>query len=166
VRATYKKPPPLSVLDKSSRDKKLRAAMKKCAVALQDHDIAPAAWALFSCEVWRDTNSTRRPPPQAWVWLESRVDQHHGWFRHGWRGNDIGHRVLMGEAGREAMRRWSELQNELRGARAMTPDTVAPIVAKWFPDGTYDHLKERAAFEAKRTQRDLNERALAGEWVY
>lgn len=50
--------------------------------ALKEHSIVPAAWAIWSCEVWQrsPTGDGKRPPIQ-WVWNAKRIEEKRGWFR-------------------------------------------------------------------------------------
>ncbi len=48
--------------------------------ALQEHDIAPAAWAAWSVDLWH-AKEDKKAPPLMWVWGAKRIEDRRGWFR-------------------------------------------------------------------------------------
>jgi len=144
---------------------KERTNLLDCAAAMLDEDIAPAMWAMFSCEVWSQYQDSKGAPPRRWMFSVERVQKHHGWFHNGWDGA-LARRVITTATQKDLGRRWYALQDAVRLERPVGPVAVAAVVERFFPDGLYSHLCERSMFETKRMQRELNERAANGVWVW
>lgn len=131
---------------------------------LSDYDIAPAAWAAFSVEVWKRHESSKKPPPINWMFAPNRIEERREWFEEE-EGAYNGGRVVYGEAAQDLMRRYVQMLGTLTWAKK-TEVEVKKVVERFFPDGLYDRLLAVAREQARDDQRLLDEAVVRGEWVW
>jgi hypothetical protein len=103
----------------------------RAARLMVEHELPPAAWALFMCDVHRDYTKNARGdrPALPWVYSTKRIAQWRGWF-----GKEAptygGGRLVYGKRLRTLLRRYEAMRRELH----RTPEAdVSEIVAKHFP---------------------------------
>lgn len=142
------------------------------AEALVEHEIPPAAWALWSVDVkLGHSDDETKPPPITWVFNRKRIEANHGWFW-GTKG-PIGGRVVTTPSYRELTRRFEAMQRDLLArwdhepyVAADQPEVVRPIIAKHFPGDSFAELCERARGEAAARRAELKTAARRGEWLW
>lgn len=140
---------------------KLLAAAKM----VLDLGLSPIAWAAWSIDVWREHNAkAKKPPPVQWVFAESRLTERVGWFRRD--SGYAGGRIELGAVARNLLARYSSMQAELVGAQDHSAVTIQTIVEHWFPGSLFEDLVDRARVEAAEIQRELNNKAERGEWLW
>jgi hypothetical protein len=136
--------------------------MVNAAEMLIKHEIAPAAWAAWTIDVWRQ-GGQKDDPPITLVWAAGMIEKKRGWF-----GREcatyMGGRVLFGEKHRELLRRWTSMGYAL--LREPDPSAAPAIVERWFPGATYDVLVRAATVEAATKTAELRERMESGEWLW
>lgn len=157
VKARYGKPP------WNSGTEKIRGAALACAAKLQEHSIAPAAWAAFSCDVWRTYGDGKKPPPARWVWSAKRVEERHGWF-----SSDLatyqGGNCRFSPSHLELAARWESMN--LQCMHAATDEEAEAVVARVLPKSLFDQLAARAREESAKIQADLRRRVERGEFLW
>lgn len=132
---------------------------------LADYDIAPAAWAAFSVEVWRRYEGAKKPPPINWMFAPNRIEERREWFE-AEEGAYDGGRLIHGEAAQDMMRRYAQMQGALTWSQARTEEEVRKVVERFFPNGLYDRLLAKAHEQAQDDQRRMTEAVARGEWVW
>jgi hypothetical protein len=127
-------------------------------------DIAPGAWCIFSCRVWRTTRPGQagKVPPVPWVFSGNRLTKRAGWFW-SYQGNDFGGRAVMGPKLKDLAHRYARMQHALDGLRTDEPQVVREVVERFFPDGLYDQLVVEARDEAAQTTASIKRRVAEGD---
>jgi hypothetical protein len=153
-----------SVLSNAARVKPL----VECAKKLVEQKIAPAAWAAWSCDVWRHFSEKKgrgkvKAPVLQWVFTAKRVEDNHGWF-HAEESSFTGTRVVFGDAAREAMYLHQRVKQMLYEA----PDEAAArlILARELPAGRLDGMIRLAHKEADAERTRLRAAVESGEWIW
>jgi len=132
---------------------------------MREMEIPPAAWAMFSMDVWRKFGKGKASmPPIAWMFSEKRMADREGWFRHE-EGGYHDSRIIYGDAAQDIMRRWAGMYGALVRALSTGGDLSA-VVGRFFPDGMYDKLIDRANREAADDQLVLNKAMVRGDWIW
>ena len=134
----------------------------EAAKMLQQHDIAPASWAAFSCDVWKKYGKGPKPSLQ-WVFAAKRIEANHDWFKSEL-SSYTGRRVVFGDAAREVMNRYQRLQMRLRGAT--TEKEALAMVEQELPADSYKRLIEAARKEADAERTRLRVAVGRGEWLW
>lgn len=152
------------VLRGDLRGTKHWAAFVGAAEALIEHNIPPAAWAAFSCDVWKKF-SARGPrptrgkgwPPVAWVFSAKRIEERRGWFR-AEESDYSGGRAIFGPKHKDLMYRFARLDWVLGDPRVRD---VGAVVEQFFPGNLYEELVNAARAEAadyrERFKRQIRE---------
>lgn len=135
----------------------------EAARALIEHEIPPAAWALWYIDAWRehvDEGLSKKAPPVHTVFSAKRINERRGWFR---RESEsyLGGRVLIGKVYKQLLDRYTAMYREL----PRTSDPAA-LFAKHFPDGEYNRLLEAARQESLEDQARLRRLVARGEFVW
>jgi hypothetical protein len=130
------------------------------ASALMAMDVAPAAWAVFSVDVWLRYETSKKPPPPKWMFLPSRIEERHGWFE-GDCGNALGGRVVFGEKAQVLVKRYTAAREQV-----MLTGDVARAVARWFPGDSYSQMVSEVQKEALEVQAHINWRVERGDWLW
>lgn len=159
-----------------------RKVLVKAAALLLEHEVSPLRWAEFSFEGWakggepadegqepadegKAKGSGRgRPravrPPLRWVYAEKRVAGKSGWARSALERR--GSSVVVTRALRSLIAKWQQMMVAvLRGEVA--PEDAG---AKFFPDGLYERLVEKARSEGRREQDRINTDIAAGKYLW
>jgi hypothetical protein len=148
--------------------------MVEAAGCMLEHEIAPAAWLAFSFDVWdeqqcKNGKGRRRklkPPPLTWAYSPDRLNARRGWFRTALANLVLGGQLTFLPAHRELVGRHARMRAALLRMQNPTNTEVAAVVARFFPDGCYAQLAERACNESKAQQVKLKRRAARGEWIW
>lgn len=137
------------------------AMMAECAEALLAEDIAPAAWAAWSVDLWRSSRGKDRPPPVRWCLSPKRVEEKAGWFRSE-EGGYSGGRVVTGRMHARLWEKWNGMAQEMGD-----PDNdPAEVLERWFPGDLYERMHEAAQWEAEDYQRRLNRQKAEGRFIW
>jgi hypothetical protein len=139
------------------------ALLVEAAQFMLDHEIAPAAWAAWSCDMWKVHHTTKKPPPVAWVFGTKRLAERRGWFEAEERSY-MGGSVKYGRVQEKLIRRYLTMRFEIHNACAW--DDPAPFVAKWFPDDLFERMVAAAKAEVARAQEKLRAAADRGEFLW
>lgn len=125
--------------------------------------IAPAGWAAFSIDVWRDRVGKGNPPIN-WVYQLSRIEEHAGWYRR--EAPHSSRRAVYSKAAQVMFERYRRMRLELTQVGAQTRRDILPVVARWFPDDLYDRLAAAARRRAAEDQQLILQRAQRGDWLW
>jgi hypothetical protein len=121
-------------------------------------ELAPAAWAAWSMDVWKVYAERTRPPTVAWVYGPKRLAEKRGWFESE-ETSYLGGTLLPTPKRDALFRRYMSLRYAIHNARAWSDP--APFVAKFFPDDLFDRLVGEARAEVERVkarvQREVDE---------
>ncbi len=147
------------------------------AVVFREQEIAPAAWAAFSCDVWRSYSAKRRKvPPINWVFAAGRIEERLGWFRRE-EGSYRGGRLLFSEEQAELLRRVEAvtrlmlpaLRKEVAAGRRPTAGLLASVgcdlLDEWLPGG-FDDWLIRARRAGERDAERIRLMVDQGEFVW
>jgi hypothetical protein len=145
---------------KSKLYPKLISAAKK----MRDMEIAPAAWAMFSYEMWGNFGEKKGNPPLAWMFSESRMEKHENWFN-AEAGRYCGPRPILGGMAQDILRAWGEMEYVMMDARVKGKDLGA-IFAEYFPTGIYVKAIELSLKECAETQAALNKQCARGDFIW
>lgn len=162
---TYRLPPELKMVDANLP---LLAAAGRLLAA---EEIAPAAWAAWSVDIWRDyvasRSSNENPPRPAYVFGAKRLEDPRvrGWFaREG--GAAAGGRVIFTPEHRALVLRWQRMKHEAMRRGAVTAEELSAVAFRWWPPGAFDAAVRRARDAASREERALRDRVERGEFVW
>ncbi len=137
----------------------------EAAELLRDHDIAPAAWAMFSVDAWLKYGIGKGLPRLNWVFSPKRVEDHHEWFG----GEEVHYtarRAVHGRAAQELIRRHHRMRIDLASSGAQTEEEVKVVVDRYLPGSLYDDLAQKARERATDDQVRISDAAARGEWVW
>lgn len=150
-----------------------------------EHEIPPAAWAVFRLEVLRHAHK-KKPGDQIEMhepvegsgpfkvptlpvlmsekWLADK--QRRGWFRRefstwGWRG-----KVITTSSRDILMQLWSGLQSDLDSVSDLTVEKARALYQLRFPGDLLSTLIQRAESEARERQNHYDVLAARGEWLW
>ena len=150
-----------------------------------EHEVPPAAWAVFRLEVLRHAHK-KRPGDQIEMnepvegtgpfkvptlpvlmsaqWLAEKGRR--GWFRRefsswGWRG-----KVIMTSARETLVNLWSALQRDLDAVSDLTVEKARALYELRFPGDLLSTLVQRAESEARERQNHYDVLAARGEWLW
>ena len=132
---------------------------------LIEHEIPPAAWVLFMCDVhWSyKQNAKSKRPALLWVYAPKRINRWRGWY-----GREAstygGGRLIHGQRLRLLLRRYESMRRELH----RSPDAdVAKIVAQHFPvHDSYAQAVAAARQEAASLRERYELRVARGEVLW
>jgi hypothetical protein len=135
---------------------------------LAEHEIAPAAWCAWSCDVWGKygdkgvkPGKARSAPPVAWVFGVKRIEERRGWFRSE-EGSYEGGRIVHGPKQKELMWRYARMHHAL-GERGVD---VRAVVDDFFPGELYAELLAAAKGEAAEYRALLTRQAREGAFLW
>jgi hypothetical protein len=126
-------------------------------------EIAPAAWAAWSCDVWKQYNSNKKPPPVPWVFSAKRITERRGWFA-AEEESYMGGRIIMGPVKRALLEQYMAMRFAIDEAAAWA--NPARIVAQFFPGDAYDQAVKAARAEVAKQQADLRRDADSGAFLW
>jgi hypothetical protein len=138
---------------------------------LAAEEIAPAAWAAWSVDIWRDyvasRSSNENPPRLAYVFGAKRLEDPRvrGWFANEG-GAAAGGRVIFTPEHRALVLRWQRMRFDVMRRGAVTPEELSAVASRWWPPGAYDAAVRRAREAASREERALRDRVERGEFVW
>ncbi len=130
---------------------------------LEEHEIAPIAWAAWSCDIWREYNTSTAPPPVAWVFGPKRVAERRGWFESS-AGAYAGGRIIMTPAKRKLVESWTRMRLTIDRAQAWADPSA--IADEFFPGDSFARLVALARDEAATEQASLRSRADRGVFLW
>lgn len=164
-KATYRLPPESVMVEREL------PLLTSAVALLTSEEIAPAAWAAWSVDVWRDYVASKsngeNPPRLSYVFGAKRLGDHkvRGWFaREG--GAAAGGRVIFTPEHRALVLRWQRMKMDASRRGAVTPSELAAVADRWFPPGAFDAAVRRARESASREERALRDRVERGEFVW
>lgn len=162
------------------KQSKYYRSLTDAAETLRDLDIAPGAWAAFSCDVWKEYAQGKakgKPPPVNFVFSSKRIHEKRGWFRRE-QGSYSGGRVLFSVEHREVMSRHQAVVQLRRRVlvklakehgedipTAAAKDALTALVEEWFPGG-YDEWLQRARERGEDDQQRLARMVAEGQYVW
>lgn len=137
--------------------------------AMFEAEVAPAAWAAWSCDVFRaytpPNMSTREPPPMRWVYARTRIAERLEWFVRD-AGSYRGGRLVFTPRHRELYAKHSAMMAEVMRSDARTAQELQGIARKHFPGASWDEAVFAARREASGVQATLDAQAKSGVWVW
>lgn len=138
----------------------------EAAELLRDYGFPPAAWAMFSVDVWRKYEATTtRKPGLGWVFSPKRIEDRHGWFRRE-EGRYCTRRAVFSRIAQDLMRGYRHMTYALAQAGAQSEQEIRAVVEQYFPGDSYEQTAAKARQRALADQRLINDRVARGEWVW
>jgi hypothetical protein len=138
----------------------------KAAEQISTYQIAPAAWCLFSIDVWAETVvQLKSPPTVAFVFSEMRLEQRVFWFE-AERDNYAGGEIKYGPNHLKLASDWMTMKQELLRLRPQTREELTKVVDRYFPGDSYDRRLANAAAEARRIQAQIDRSVAEGEVLW
>jgi hypothetical protein len=138
--------------------------------ALREADIAPASWAAFSVDVWRDCGEVKRdnkgklmPPPIKWMWSAKRIRERQDWFADEASTYET-IRVTYGDKAKALMAKWGQYQAAIFRA-AVRGHPLEKVTTQFWPNNSYEVLLAEANAEAARLGDMMQARAAQGAWL-
>lgn len=164
-RATFGKVAPLR-RGAEKQGSALYGRLARTARVLGDNGMAPAWWAVWSFELWREyVGDSGRLPSAKWVLDPARALEQSGRFL-----RDVGEwRDTYQQAGpayRRLVHRYGRMLADVRTEQAATLEERAAIAERHFPGGAYDEMVAEARAETARTERLLREGAREGRYLW
>lgn len=152
-----------------ARSPKIEKLLDEAADAFVRHEIAPAAWCAWCCDVslrlFQADVAKPKPPTIFWVYSKRWIDERVEWFHH--EADTIGGRMIATPAHEKLTRLWYAMDRELRRAHATTDDAQREIVARFFPDDLYRELVEQAHGQTVEMQDAIDSLARSGDkWLW
>lgn len=144
------------------QDAKQFIPLAAAADALVRLEVAPAAWAAFSVDVWKRFSDGTRPPPLTWVWSRDRIVERREWFQSEENGY-VGRRLVLTKAHHALLRRYNAMRYALIRS---DPEQHSAIIEKHFHGDKYARLVEAARRATLSEQHRLNEQAEIGAWLW
>lgn len=132
---------------------KFEGQLLAAAARMREYQIAPAAWCMFSCDVWLDAQITEGPPTVAFVFSAQRLTERLGWFEDA-RARYVGGTVLLSGELRLLAQKHADMWREILRESPQERPSLQVIVDRHFPGVTYDKLLE----DARRGQAALQAR--------
>jgi hypothetical protein len=126
-------------------------------------ELAPAAWAAWSMDVWKTYTEKSRPPTVAWVFGPKRLVEKRGWFE-SQESSYLGGTLLPTPKRDALFRRYMSLRYAIHNARAW--DDPAPFVARFFPDDLFDRLVAEARAEVERARARVQREVDSGRFFW
>lgn len=135
----------------------------EAAKLLIEHDIAPASWAAFSCDVWKHYGKTVKPPSLQWTFAAKRVTDRAGWFKSEV-SSYTGRRIVFSDTARELLALYQRVKFMLHAS----PDEAhaREVLRVEMPTSKYDDLLNQARREADAERTRLRLAAERGEWLW
>lgn len=131
------------------------------AAKLREANAAPAAWAAWSCDVWKEYGNGGAPPLQ-WVFSPKRLDERRGWFE-AEAGGYGGGTIVNGPAKRALLARYLQARTAIMRARGADPRAVFDRV---FPPAEYERAVTAAKRENALLTKELRAMVDRGEFVW
>ena len=130
---------------------------------LRELEAAPAAWCAFSVDCWRKYDMGKKPPSIAWVYQLGRIENQNGWYQ-GEEPYYMSRRVVYSKPAQVLIYQYQQMRFALARSGAQTRQEVAVVVEKFFPDGLYDRLVDKAKDRSLDDQQRISAAAARGEW--
>lgn len=127
--------------------------------------IAPAAWVLFSFDVWAEYSVTDGPPTAVWTFSVSRVESKAVWFQD-WVGRYKGGRSYFAEEHIKLVRTWRSMWDELMILRPNDRPGLVAIVEKHFLGDSYEKAVKTAQDSSRRLEQYLIDAINKGRMVW
>ena len=135
---------------------------------LLDHKVSPLRWVEFSLDGWKALGKAEdtpvknwKPRPMLrWVYAPKRIEEKAGWARSAYERR--GGTAVLTRTMRQFVARWNTMmQAVLRGE--VSPDAAGE---KFFPNGQYDRLVEKAVTEGRQLQEKIDTDIRAGIYLW
>lgn len=159
-RARFKRVPGRLAPVTGRLDVKLRTLLTNAVTVMVEHGVPPAAWIAFRLDQWRHMHPDKGAPPLEFVLggVAKGLDQ----FWHTHYVDNMGGLGAMGTESRNVYGRWEAMAFEVDANPTQDPSA---IVREHFPEGFAIAVRNAQLAEDRR-QRELNELAYSGEWVW
>jgi hypothetical protein len=133
------------------------------AARLLELEIAPAAWASWSCDVWKAYHGKSEPPPVSWVFGSKRIMEDRGWFERE-HGSYSGGRDVVGPKRKWLMQTYMRMRLAIQDAEAW--DNPQPFVDRYFPGTAYAKAVDAAKAEVAETTAKMRRDVDAGVFLW
>lgn len=169
----YRSPCNILVRRQQFEASKYKGMLIKAAQRLRDAEIAPAAWAAWSTDVWRaaqgkdkTVRGTPKFPPLNWVYSQSRMDERTGWFRHE-EGAYMTPRVGYTAAARKALEGFQTLAFDVQWAmnRGEKDEHLRKVADKYLPGDGWNNLLPKINAQTLEQQQQIDKRRAIGDWL-
>ncbi len=152
-----------------ARSPKIEKLLDEAANAFVKHEIAPAAWCAWCCDVslrlFQKDPERPKPPTIFWVYAKRWLDERREWFEH--EADTLGGRMIATPAHDELTRLWYRMDKTLRREKAITREAQDEIIVRFFPDDTYRDLVEQAHVQVVKMQNSIDSLARSGDkWMW
>jgi len=143
-------------------------ALLDAAELLERYDIAPAGWAAFSCDKWKEYQPSRAaasPPRMNWVWSTKRLLEKHGWYH----SEELTYsvtRTVFGPKSKPILAAYFAMDREIRTLPDPTRKNIQAVVERYFPSGSFEARCAEARAENEETRTRLRDLARRGEWLW
>jgi len=128
-------------------------------------EVPPAAWVLFSFDVWKEYGATDGPPTVAWTFSEKRLIENRAWFENR-RDQYFGGRVYYAEEHIALVKQWKLMWDHLMIHRPQTREELLRIVEAFFPNDSYEKGVALAQASSRRLEKYLMEAIEDGRMVW
>lgn len=139
--------------------------MLAAAAFMEEHQISPAAWCLFSVDVWKQWQITSGPPTLAFVFSHARLTDRLAWFEDE-KDAYMGNTVLYSEEAKALAIRHKAMWDVLMRENPRDRPSLCAIVDRYFPGDTYETMLERAKNGQLQLQRELDAAVKKGVIVW
>jgi len=129
------------------------------------YEIPPAAWVLFSFDVWKQYGATGGPPTVAWTFSAPRLTEKRDWFA-ARRDEYFGGRTYFSEEHLALVQRWRRMWERLMSLRPQTRVELLAVVDEFFPGDSYEKAVEAAQVSSRRLEQYLREAIEDGRMVW
>ena len=129
------------------------------------HSISPTAWVDWHMKSWQEWKGEGKISPVAAIYDPEKIHKWRGWFS---KAYDVqGGNALITDSHRDLLLRYRAMRRAIRkvGASAKVEE-VLEIVNKYFPDGLYDILVQKAKAESEAIQFRLEDNVRKGKWIW
>lgn len=159
----------------ANTSKPLKAAERKLLVdashALYEHNVSPLRWVEFSLSTFAASAEAaakkkgREPgaprcPPLAFVFTVDRINTKAGWARRAF--DRRGGNFVLTRSARIIVSKWTAMMSAVLRGEVSPRDAGA----KFFPEGQYERLVEKAVAEAQREQARIDTDIAAGKYLW
>lgn len=133
--------------------------------AMSKLKVAPAAWILFSFDVWRETGVTKGPPTTVWTFSVGRIIEKNAWFQD-WASRYRGGRSYFADEHLKLVRAWRAMWDDLMITRPADREELVIIVEKHFPADSYEKAVLAAQISSQRLGQYLLDAINNGRMVW
>lgn len=130
-----------------------------------EREVAPAAWVLFSCDVWKAYQVTKGPPTFAFVTSAKRVAERLEWFEQE-RDRYAGGQTLFSDAHMQLAQQWRSMWDHLRRESPQDRTHLLQIVDQHFHEEAYERQVTAAQRANRALQTSIDRTVRAGGLVW